>query len=101
MPPRRRLPRSSRKMRRAILACVLALAVALAPAAAQELFRFKFDVPYGPTPQVTGDEMLRLAEVTDRGLGIDLGSGDRRTGIPAARKFGARGLGGDPDRQPG
>jgi len=66
------------------------------PAAAQ-LAQFKFDVPYVPTPYVTVDEMLRLAGVTDKDFVIDLGSGDGRTVITAARKFGARALGVDLD----
>jgi hypothetical protein len=78
------------------LALVLGLAVGCIPAAAQE-FRFKFDVPYVPTPQITVDEMLRLADVNSKDFVIDLGSGDGRTVITAARKFGARGLGVDLD----
>jgi len=54
-------------------------------------------VPYVPTPQVTVDEMLRLAGVGPEDFVIDLGSGDGRIVITAARKFGARGLGVDID----
>src|SRR5436190_19469210 len=56
-----------------------------------------FTTPYVPTPQVTVDEMLRLAEVSDKDFVIDLGSGDGRLVITAAQKFGARGLGMDID----
>ncbi len=83
--------------RRIAIALALWLMACL-PAIAQELFQFKFDVPYVPTPYVTVDEMLRLARVTDKDFIIDLGSGDGRTVITAARKFGARGLGVDLDR---
>ena len=55
------------------------------------------DVPYVPTPQVTVDEMLRLANVGPQDFVLDLGSGDGRIVITAARKFGARGLGVDLD----
>jgi len=72
--------------------------MACAPAAATE-FRFKFDVPYVPTPQVTVDEMLRVGGVTEKDFVLDLGSGDGRTVITAARKFGARGLGVDLDTE--
>jgi hypothetical protein len=63
-----------------------------APSAAQTI-----TTPFVPTPQVTVDEMLRLAEVNDRDFVIDLGSGDGRLVITAATKFGARGLGMDID----
>jgi len=55
------------------------------------------DVPYVPTPQVTVDEMLRMADVKPQDFVLDLGSGDGRIVITAARKFGARGLGVDLD----
>jgi len=54
-------------------------------------------VPYVPTPQVTVDEMLRIANVGPQDFVLDLGSGDGRIVITAARKFGARGLGVDLD----
>jgi hypothetical protein len=82
---------------RIAMSLALALMVGL-PAVAQEPFRFTFEVPYVPTPYITVDEMLRLAGVTDKDFVIDLGSGDGRTVITAARKFGARALGVDLDR---
>ncbi|MGH8705380.1 MAG: SAM-dependent methyltransferase [Burkholderiales bacterium] len=51
------------------------------------------DVPYLATPQVTVDEMLRLAGVGPGDVVYDLGSGDGRVVITAARKFGARAVG--------
>lgn len=51
------------------------------------------DAPYIPTPQVTVDEMLRLAGVGPDDIVYDLGSGDGRVVIAAATKFGARGVG--------
>lgn len=79
------------------LALLAWLAVACSPAAAQEFPEFKFDVPFVATPQVTVDEMLRLAEVSEKDFVIDLGSGDGRMVITAATKFGARGMGVDLD----
>jgi SAM-dependent methyltransferase len=78
------------------------LALAVTPAAAQQFqfsdeFRFKYEVPYVPTAQVTVDEMLRVAGVGPQDFLIDLGSGDGRIVITAAKKFGARGLGVDLD----
>ena len=55
------------------------------------------DVVYVPTPQVVVDEMLRMAKVGPKDFVIDLGSGDGRMVITAAKKFGARGFGVDLD----
>jgi SAM-dependent methyltransferase len=68
---------------RAALAAVIAV-----PAAAQQL-----DVPYVPTPQPVVDRMLELAEVGKNDLLYDLGSGDGRIVITAAKEHGARGVG--------
>ena len=65
------------------------------PAQAQPVF----DVPFVPTPYVVIDEMLRLAKVTAQDFVMDLGSGDGRVLITAAKKFGARGLGVELDEQ--
>ena len=51
------------------------------------------DVPFVPTPQVVVDEMLRVAKVGKDDFAMDLGSGDGRIAITAAKKFGARALG--------
>jgi len=78
--------------RKIFLAC--SLLVALAPAVtAQELSK----LPYVPTPQVVVDEMLKLAGVTADDFVIDLGSGDGRIVITAAKRFKAKGLGVDID----
>lgn len=53
------------------------------------------DVPYVPTPQTVVDEMLKLASVTKNDVVYDLGSGDGRIVITAAKKYGARGIGVD------
>src|SRR6476619_4605867 len=55
------------------------------------------DVVYVPTPQVVVDEMLRMAKVGPRDYIIDLGSGDGRMVITAAKKYGAQGFGVDLD----
>lgn len=49
--------------------------------------------PYVPSPQITVDEMLRLAEVSPSDVVYDLGSGDGRVVISAAAAFGARAVG--------
>ena len=55
------------------------------------------DVRYEPTPQAVVRRMLRLAEVGPGDVVYDLGSGDGRIPIAAAREFGARGVGIDID----
>jgi SAM-dependent methyltransferase len=76
------------------LSCTLLSALTALPAAAQE---GKGDVVYVPTPQATVDEMLRMARVGPADFLIDLGSGDGRIVITAAKQFGARGFGVDLD----
>jgi len=58
------------------------------------------DVIYEPTPDSVVDAMLELAGVTSRDVVYDLGCGDGRIVITAARRYGARGVGIDidPDR---
>ena len=51
------------------------------------------DVIWVPTPQALVERMLAAAEVTPDDFVVDLGSGDGRTVITAAKKFGARALG--------
>ena len=51
------------------------------------------DVPYVQTPHEVVAQMLRLAGVDRNDVVYDLGSGDGRLVIAAARDFGARGVG--------
>lgn len=67
--------------------------LAVHPVFAQDATPPKLDAPYVPTPQVTVDEMLRMAKVGPQDVVVDLGSGDGRIVITAAQKFGARGFG--------
>lgn len=55
--------------------------------------------PYVPTPHEVVDRMLILAGVTKDDVLIDLGCGDGRIPIAAAKKYGTRGLGVDIDPQ--
>ncbi len=57
------------------------------------------DTPYVPTPQNIVDSMLKTARVGPGDYLIDLGSGDGRMVITAAKKHGARGFGVDFDRR--
>lgn len=51
------------------------------------------DVIYVPTPQAVVDRMLAIAKVNSKDKLYDLGSGDGRIPITAARKFGIRATG--------
>ena len=55
------------------------------------------DVIYVPTPPDVVEDMLRLAEVKKGDVLYDLGSGDGRIPITAARKYGIRAVGIDID----
>ena len=52
-------------------------------------------VPYVPTPQEVVERMLDMGKVGPRDYLIDLGSGDGRIVVTAAKKFGTRGYGVD------
>ena len=55
------------------------------------------DVPFVPTPERVVEKMLEVAKVGPQDVVYDLGSGDGRIVIAAARKHGARGVGIDID----
>lgn len=68
-----------------------------APPAAQSLPPRTPDVSFVPTPQRVVDEMLKVANVSKDDIVYDLGSGDGRIVITAAKEYGARGVGIDID----
>ena len=72
---------------------ILWFALAEANSPAQELSK----LPYVPTPQIVVDEMLKMANVTAKDFVVDLGSGDGRMILTAAKTFKANGLGVDID----
>lgn len=55
--------------------------------------------PFVPTPMAVVEKMLELAEVDPEDIVYDLGCGDGRIVIAAAKKYGARGVGVDLDPQ--
>jgi SAM-dependent methyltransferase len=73
------------------MALVRALLLALFAVCAQA--QTETDVPFVVTPDNVTREMLKLAGVKASDYLIDLGSGDGRIVIVAAKQFGARGLG--------
>lgn len=81
--------------------CVLTLAGwSVAPAgAAGQPDASKSLAPYVPTPMEVVEEMLKLADVKSTDIVYDLGCGDGRIVVMAAKKYGARGVGVDYDPQ--
>jgi cyclopropane fatty-acyl-phospholipid synthase-like methyltransferase len=79
--------------------CVPAFILLLGVGAWTQTLAPRPDVIYVPTPQVIVDAMLKMANVTSSDVVYDLGSGDGRIPITAARVHGARGVGIDIDPQ--
>src|SRR6266705_4839789 len=87
---------ASRFTRRSLLALFLSVTITGAYARAQQyephVGQEGKDVIWVPTPQALVDKMLDMAKVTPKDYVIDLGSGDGRTVITAAKR-GAKALG--------
>src|SRR5688572_1563988 len=81
-------------------AIVVIAALCVSPVAAQTPAPTRTpDVIFVPTPQEVVDAMLKLAKVTKNDVVYDLGSGDGRIPITAAKTYGARAVGIDIDPQ--
>jgi SAM-dependent methyltransferase len=90
------------QLHRPFLALTLALALLLpvvSTMAQQPLkpLEKKPEVPYEPTHEKVVAEMLKVAKVGRNDILYDLGSGDGRIVITAAKRFGTRGVGVDID----
>jgi cyclopropane fatty-acyl-phospholipid synthase-like methyltransferase len=72
---------------------VTGIAWLLAVAAFGSTAHFPEEIPFVPSPIEVVDRMLELAEVGKNDVVYDLGSGDGRIVIRAAKKYGARGVG--------
>jgi hypothetical protein len=81
-----------------LLTALFLLSLLAAPAAAQQKFEPQVgqagkDVIWVPTPDDVVDRMLTMAQLTAKDLVVDLGAGDGKIAIAAAKKFGARAIG--------
>ena len=90
-------------MKKALFPVILVFAgllVAVPPAPTQDVtwqpYR-GYDVPFVPTPSEVVDEMLRLADVKSGDVLYDLGCGDGRIVIAAAKRYGVKAIGIDID----
>ncbi|MCC6537160.1 MAG: class I SAM-dependent methyltransferase [Bryobacterales bacterium] len=72
---------------------LLAMAWPAAAVTAAQYEESRGETPWVPTPDEVVDTMLRLAQVTASDTVLDLGCGDGRIVVAAARDFGARGIG--------
>ena len=90
-----------RRMLKAALPACVAVCVTLAGAQlyGRQAEQRRPEVPYVPTPDAVVAEMLTLAGVKKEDVVYDLGCGDARLVITAAKKFGARGVRYDIDPQ--
>lgn len=79
-----------------IVVALCAVVLAAAPQIARP--KSQPDVKFVGTPQSAVDAMLELAHVTADDVVYDLGSGDGRIPITAAKRYGARGVGIEIDR---
>jgi SAM-dependent methyltransferase len=77
----------------AATALAAAALVTAAVAVGQDVAAPRLDVPYVPTPQPIVDKMLEIASVGPNDVLYDLGCGDGRIVVTAAREKGARGVG--------
>ena len=76
-----------------LLAATAVLGALLAHAPAARADEKLPTVPYVPTPDEVVDKMLTMAKVNKNDVVYDLGCGDGRIVITAAKKYGARGVG--------
>ena len=86
-----------RKLTVLATALVVVALTQVAPAAQSQAVLRDPDVIFVPTPQSVVDAMLKLAKVTKDDVVYDLGCGDGRIVVTAAKQFGARGVGIDID----
>src|SRR5439155_9767670 len=78
------------RARTSLAALILSVSIA---AAQNSQPRREPDVPFVPTTEQAVEAMLKLADVKKTDVVYDLGCGDGRIVIAAAKNFGARGVG--------
>jgi trans-aconitate methyltransferase len=84
-------------MKTILMAALAGLALAIQTPCSSSQGADKPKVGYYPTPQSVLDKMLELAKVSNKDVVYDLGCGDGRIVVTAARKHGARAVGVDID----
>src|SRR4029079_18593828 len=79
----------------AVLLALTCSFLGLIPAQSQEKPAREPDVIYVPTPQEVVDKMLQMADIRPGEIVYDLGCGDGRIPVTAAKKFGVKSRGFD------
>ena len=87
----------AKKSRMPIIGCSSLIGAVLLYAAVAARGQELSKLPYVPTPQIVVDEMIKLAVVAADDFVVDLGSGDGRIIITAAKQYKANGFGVDID----
>jgi len=85
-------------MKRMLVVLIVGWAVTITGAVQAQILGPNEEIPFVPTPIEVIDRMLELAEVKKGDVVYDLGSGDGRIVIRAAKKYGARAVGIEMDR---
>lgn len=80
-----------------VLFCFFLLSAGLAPSHSLQAQEVRLDVPFVPTPYEVIEDMLRFADLKKGDVLYDLGCGDGRIVIEAARRAGIRAVGIDLD----
>ena len=80
-------------MKRTLVVLIVGWAVTITSAVQAQLLGPNEEIPFVPTPIEVIDRMLALAEVKKGDVIYDLGSGDGRIVIRAAKKYGVRAVG--------
>jgi len=80
-------------MKRMLVVLIVGWAVTITGSVQAQLLGPNEEIPFVPTPIEVIDRMLELAEVKKGDVIYDLGSGDGRIVIRAAKKYGVRAVG--------
>jgi len=86
------------RLMKKLLRTLIIASVALSSVSVRSLADDREEIPFVPTPIEVVDKMLELAEVKKADVVYDLGSGDGRIVIRAAKKYGVRAVGIEMDR---
>ncbi len=85
------MAKSKNQLKQVLTGLFFSLLLILSVSAGQE--KKRPDVPYVPTPEKVVAEMLKMADVNEKDILYDLGCGDGRIVITAARERDCRGVG--------
>jgi SAM-dependent methyltransferase len=77
--------------------CLILFPLLLMLGTASGQYQNSLDVPFVPTPEEVVETMLAMAEISENDVLYDLGCGDGRIVIKAAKKYNCRGVGIDLD----